>query len=152
MRGSLVDGGALDGFPLSDLLKKADPKSEAKYVKFTCLNRPKQMPGQKTAHWYDWPYYEGLRLDEAMNPLTMVTVGSYGRNLPKQCGSPVRIITPWKYGYKGPKAIVKIEFTAKQPKTFWNDAEPDEYGFYSNVNPTKPHPRWSQATERGFGI
>jgi len=139
------------GFPLRDLLLKADPTSDAKYVSFVSLDRPKEMPGQKKYHWYKWPYYEGLRLDEAMNPLTMVTVGSFGRNLPKQCGAPLRIITPWKYGYKGPKAVVKIEFTAEKPKTFWNDSQPKEYGFYSNVEPTKPHPRWSQATERVLG-
>lgn len=139
------------GFPLRDLLLKAEPTSEAKYVSFVSLNRPDQMVGQKKYHWYQWPYYEGLRLDEAMNPLTMVTLGSYGRPLPKQCGSPLRIITPWKYGYKGPKAVVKIEFTKDQPHTFWNDSQPKEYGFYSNVEPTKPHPRWSQATERVLG-
>ncbi|MFT5466700.1 MAG: sulfoxide reductase catalytic subunit YedY [Verrucomicrobiales bacterium] len=139
------------GFPLADLLKTADPTSAAKYVKFTSINRPAELPGQKSATYYKWPYYEGLRLDEAMNPMALVAVGSYGRNLAKQAGSPIRIITPWKYGYKGPKAIVKIEFTDEQPGTFWNDAQAKEYGFYSNVEPTKPHPRWSQASERVLG-
>lgn len=139
------------GFPLADLLKTADPTSAAKFVAFTSINRPEQLAGQREMHWYKWPYYEGLRLDEAMNPMAMVAIGSYGRNLPKQAGSPIRIITPWKYGYKGPKSIVKIEFTDKQPQTFWNQSQPKEYGFYSNVEPTKPHPRWTQANERVLG-
>ncbi|MEM7012744.1 MAG: protein-methionine-sulfoxide reductase catalytic subunit MsrP [Verrucomicrobiota bacterium] len=139
------------GFPLADLLKTAEPKSEAKFIHMASVLRPEQLPGQKEMHWYKWPYYEGLRIDEAMNPLSMVAIGSYGRNLPKQAGSPLRIITPWKYGYKGPKSVVKITFTDKQPQTFWNESQPKEYGFYSNVNPRKPHPRWSQASERVLG-
>lgn len=139
------------GFPFADLLKTAEPKAEAKYVALTSILRPEQLPGQKEASWYQWPYFEGLRLDEAMNPLSLVALGCYGRNLAKQAGAPIRIITPWKYGYKGPKAIVKIEFTDKQPETFWNKSQPREYGFYSNVEPQKPHPRWSQASERVLG-
>lgn len=136
------------GYPLAELLKRAEPKSEAKFVKFTSIERPKELKGQRESVWYRWPYYEGLRMDEAMHPLALLTFGSYGMPLAKQQGAPLRVITPWKYGYKGPKAIVKIEFVTEQPKTFWNDAQPEEYGFYSNVNPAKPHPRWSQATER----
>ena len=136
------------GFPLSELIKKVEPKPEAKYLRFVTVNRPDQMPGMKMAPWYSWPYYEALRMDEAMNPLAMMVTGLYGKPLPKQNGAPIRVIVPWKYGYKNPKSIVTIEFTAKQPRTFWNDSQPSEYGFYSNVNPKKPHPRWSQATEK----
>ena len=135
------------GFPLSELIKRAEPKPEAKYVRFITVNRPEQLPGMRQALNYDWPYNEGLRMDEAMNPLTMVTTGMYGKPLPKQNGAPIRIVTPWKYGYKSPKSIVTIEFTDKQPKTLWNVANAREYGFYSNVNPNQPHPRWSQAIE-----
>jgi sulfoxide reductase catalytic subunit YedY len=135
------------GFPLSDLIKKVEPKAEAKYLRFISVNKPDEMPGIKMAPFYPWPYHEGLRMDEAMNPLALVVTGVYGKPLPKQNGAPIRIITPWKYGYKSPKSIVSIEFTASQPKTLWNDTQPSEYGFYSNVNPNKPHPRWSQATE-----
>jgi len=133
------------GFPLAELIKKADPKSEAKYVRFESVNRPKQMPGLASASYYPWPYHEALRLDEAMNPLAMIVTGVYGEPLPIQHGSPARIIVPWKYGYKNPKSIVKIEFLKTQPKTFWM-VQPHEYGFLSNVNPNIPHPRWSQAT------
>ena len=136
------------GFPMSELIKKVEPKPEAKYLRFVTVNRPDQMPGMKMAPWYSWPYYEGLRLDEAMNPLALFVTGLYGKPLPKQNGSPIRVIVPWKYGYKNPKSIVTIEFAAKQPRTFWNDSQPSEYGFYSNVNPKKPHPRWSQAMEK----
>jgi sulfoxide reductase catalytic subunit YedY len=136
------------GFPFSDLVKKVEPKPEAKYVRFVTVNRPKEMPGMKMAPWYPWPYYEGLRMDEAMNELALVVTGLYGKPLPKQNGAPVRIITPWKYGYKSIKSIVTIEFISKQPRTFWHDVASNEYGFYSNVNPKKPHPRWSQATEK----
>jgi sulfoxide reductase catalytic subunit YedY len=136
------------GFPLSALIRRVDPKPEAKFVRFITVNRPDQMPGIKRYHWYPFPYFEGLRMDEAMNPLTMLVTGMYGKPLPKQNGAPVRVIVPWKYGYKSPKSIVKIEFVAKQPATFWNQLQPTEYGFYSNVNPKKPHPRWSQATEK----
>ncbi len=136
------------GFPLAELIKRLEPKPEAKYLRFVTAHRPQQMPGLKMAPWYPWPYFEGLRMDEAMNPLAMVVTGLYGKPLPRQNGAPVRIIVPWKYGYKNPKSIVTIEFTARQPRTFWNDTIPAEYGFYSNVNPGKPHPRWSQAHEQ----
>jgi len=136
------------GFSLSTLIKKCNPSSSATHVKFTCVSRPDELPGQKKATWYPWPYFEALRMDEAMNELAFVAVGMYGEPLPKQNGSPLRLVLPWKYGYKGPKAITHIEFTSKQPGTFWNELQPREYGFLSNVNPNIPHPRWSQASER----
>ncbi|MBI1786961.1 MAG: protein-methionine-sulfoxide reductase catalytic subunit MsrP [Acidobacteria bacterium] len=136
------------GFPMSELIKLCDPKPNAKYVRWTTVNRPDQMPGIKQANWYPWPYFEALRLDEAMNPLAMIVTGLYGKPLPKQNGAPIRVITPWKYGYKSAKSIVKIEFTSGQPETFWHKLQPLEYGFYSNVNPHKPHPRWSQAFDK----
>lgn len=132
------------GFPISELIKEVEPKPEAKYMRFVTVSRPDQMPGMKMAP-YPWPYFEGLRMDEAMNPLAMFVVGMYGKPLPKQNGAPFRVVTPWKYGYKSPKSIVKIEFVTKQPGTFWNQIQPSEYGFYSNVNPKVSHPRWSQA-------
>ncbi len=132
------------GFPISELIKEVEPKPEAKYIRFVTVNRPDQMPGMKTVP-YPWPYHEGLRMDEAMNPLAMFVTGIYGKPLPKQNGAPFRVITPWKYGYKSPKSIVKIEFVAKQPPTLWNQLNSREYGFYSNVNPKVPHPRWSQS-------
>ena len=135
------------GFPLASLIKAADPKSTAKFVRFETVNRPDQMPGMREAP-YPYPYFEGLRMDEAMHPLTMVVTGLYGKKLPKQNGAPIRIIVPWKYGYKSIKSIVKIDFVAKQPGTFWNKINSSEYGFYSNINPKKPHPRWSQAIEQ----
>ena len=136
------------GFPFAELVKRVDPKPEAKYVRLVTANRPKQMPGMKMAPWYPWPYYEALRLDEAMNELTLLATGVYGKPLPKQNGAPVRLVVPWKYGFKSIKSIVEIEFTSKKPRTFWNDTTPDEYGFFANVNPKKPHRRWSQAVER----
>ena len=136
------------GFPFAELIKKLDPKPEAKFIRMVTVHRPDQMPGIRMANWYPWPYYEGLRLDEAMHPLAMLVTGLYGKPLPKQNGAPIRVITPWKYGYKSIKSIVTMEFVSKQPRTFWNDSQPTEYGFYSNVNPKKPHPRWSQATEK----
>jgi methionine sulfoxide reductase catalytic subunit len=136
------------GFPLARLLNKVGPKPEAKFVRLETFNRPEQSPGVKTAPEYPWPYFEGLRLEEAMNPLTMVVTGIYGKRLPKQHGAPIRLVVPWKYGYKSIKSIVKIELVAKQPKTFWETLQSDEYPFESNVNPNVPHPRWSQATER----
>ncbi|MFN0166311.1 MAG: protein-methionine-sulfoxide reductase catalytic subunit MsrP [Bryobacteraceae bacterium] len=136
------------GFPISELLKKVEPKPEARYIRFVTAKRPEQMPGIKQANWYPWPYFEALRMDEANNPLALFVTGLYGKPLPKQNGAPFRVITPWKYGYKSIKSIVKIEFTAKQPPTFWNKLQPLEYGFFSNVNPKKPHPRWSQASEK----
>jgi methionine sulfoxide reductase catalytic subunit len=138
------------GFPLAALLKQVEPTSQAKFVAFTTLRDTEQMPGQKR-RVLDWPYVEGLRLDEAMNPLTLMAVGLYGKALPNQNGAPLRLVTPWKYGFKGIKSIVKIELTKEMPPTTWNKAAPGEYGFYANVNPEVPHPRWSQATERRIG-
>jgi sulfoxide reductase catalytic subunit YedY len=136
------------GFQFSELVKQVDPKPEAKYVRFESVYRPGQMPGQVHYTWYQWPYFEGLRMDEAMHPLAFMVTGLYGKPIPKQNGAPIRMALPWKYGFKGAKSIVKIEFIAKEPETFWHKSGPNEYGFYSNVNPNKPHPRWSQATER----
>ena len=136
------------GFPMANLIKALEPKDTAKYIRFETANRPKEMPGMTEAPYYPWPYYEGLRMDEAMNPLAMFVTGLYGKKLPKQNGAPIRAIVPWKYGYKSPKSIVKIEFIAKEPGTFWNKLQSSEYCFYSNVNPKKPHPRWSQAIEQ----
>jgi sulfoxide reductase catalytic subunit YedY len=138
------------GFPLVDVIKRAEPMANAKYVAFTTLLDRKQMPGQQLGV-LDWPYTEGLRLDEAQHPLTLLTVGVYGRTLPNQNGAPIRLVVPWKYGFKGIKSIVKMTFTDKQPKTAWNISAPQEYGFYSNVNPAVDHPRWSQAKERRIG-
>jgi sulfoxide reductase catalytic subunit YedY len=135
------------GFPLADLLKRCKPLASAKYVAFTTVQRPAQMPGLAYPV-LDWPYREGLRMDEAMHPLTLLAVGIYGRELPNQNGAPLRLVVPWKYGFKGIKSIVKIEFVEHQPQTTWNMAAADEYGFYSNVNPAVDHPRWSQKTER----
>jgi methionine sulfoxide reductase catalytic subunit len=138
------------GFQLSNLLARFKPTSKAKYVEFTTLYDPRQMPGQREPV-LNWPYVEGLRIDEAMHPLTLMVVGLYGRVLPNQDGAPLRLIVPWKYGFKGIKSIVKIGFTPVQPRTAWNVAAPDEYGFYANVNPEVDHPRWSQASERRIG-
>jgi len=143
------------GYPLAALLKLVDPRPGAKYVEFTTLKDPEQLPGQKPGFFgggtLDWPYTEGLRLDEAMHPLTLLTVGMYGQVLPNQNGAPVRVVIPWKYGFKSAKSIVRIRLTDTEPKTAWNKAAPQEYGFYSNVNPGVDHPRWSQATERRIG-
>ncbi len=142
------------GYPLAALLKRVEPRPGAKYVEFTTLKDPEQFPGQKPSLFgssLDWPYTEGLRLDEALHPLTLLTVGMYGQVLPNQNGAPVRIVIPWKYGFKSAKSIVRIRLTDAEPKTAWNKAAPQEYGFYSNVNPTVDHPRWSQATERRIG-
>jgi len=138
------------GFPLSVLINKAEPLPKAKFVEFTTIYDPKQMPGQKVAV-LEWPYVEGLRMDEAMHPLALLCFGMYSEVLPNQNGAPLRIVIPWKYGFKSAKAIVKIRFTDKQPVNTWNKAAPTEYGFYSNVNPTVDHPRWSQARERRLG-
>jgi len=138
------------GFPLAALLKQVEPTSNARYVAFTTLLNPARMPGQRSSV-LNWPYVEGLRLDEAMHPLTLLAVGLYGRMLPNPNGAPVRLVVPWKYGFKGIKSIVKIDLTRDQPRTTWNEAAPDEYGFYANVNPAVDHPRWSQATERRIG-
>jgi sulfoxide reductase catalytic subunit YedY len=138
------------GYPLAKLLDRVEPLSGAKYVAFTTLLNPKMMPGQKT-DVLAWPYVEGLRIDEAMHPLTLLTTGLYGRELPVQDGAPVRIVIPWKYGFKGIKSIVKISLVGEQPVTTWNQYAPGEYGFYANVNPDHAHPRWSQATEQRIG-
>lgn len=139
-----------DGFPLAKLVALADPTSEAKYVKFTTVYDPKHIPGQREGI-LDWPYVEGLRMDEARNELAFIATGIYGRPIPNQNGAPLRLVTPWKYGFKGGKSLVKIEFVAKQPRNTWNVMAPDEYGFYANVNPNVDHPRWSQASERVIG-
>jgi sulfoxide reductase catalytic subunit YedY len=142
------------GFPLSALLKQVEPTGAAKFVEFFTLHDPEQFPGQKPGFFgstLDWPYVEGLRLDEALHPLTLMTVGMYGHVLPNQNGAPFRVVVPWKYGFKSGKSIVRIRVTADQPRTSWEKAAPQEYGFYSNVNPEVSHPRWSQATERRIG-
>ena len=138
------------GFPLGDLIKRFSPTSRAKYVEFTTLYDTRQMPGERYPI-LSWPYIEGLRMDEAMNPLTLMVVGLYGSVLPNQDGAPLRLVVPWKYGFKGIKSIVKISFTQAQPRNTWAVATPNEYGFYANVNPHVDHPRWSQATERVIG-
>jgi sulfoxide reductase catalytic subunit YedY len=138
------------GFPMADLIKRVEPSPSARYIELTTLYDPKQMPGQRFP-WLEWPYVEGLRLDEAMNPLAMFVVGVYGKPLPNQNGAPLRHVVPWKYGFKSCKSVVKIRFTDKQPRTAWNIAAPDEYGFYANVNPKVDHPRWTQARERRIG-
>ncbi len=138
------------GFELSHLIKAVEPTANAKYLQFVTLHDPEQMPGQRRAI-LDWPYVEGLRMDEAMNPLTILGVGLYGEVMPNQNGAPIRVVVPWKYGFKSIKSIVKIRFVEQEPPTAWNIAAPQEYGFYSNVNPTVNHPRWSQASERRIG-
>ena len=138
------------GFPLREIIRRAEPTGNAKYIEFVTLNDPGQMPGQRS-RVLDWPYVEGLRLDEAMHPLTILAVGLYGEVLPNQNGAPIRLVVPWKYGFKSAKSIVKIRFVEKPPLTAWMAAAPREYGFYSNVNPLVDHPRWSQAKERRIG-
>jgi len=138
------------GFPMADFIRRVEPTSSARFVEFTTLHDPKQMPGQRFPV-LEWPYVEGLRLDEAMNPLTLFAVGLYGKMLPNQNGAPLRHIIPWKYGFKSCKSIVKIRFTDTMPRTAWSVATPSEYGFYANVNPEVDHPRWSQAKERRIG-
>lgn len=138
------------GLSLGDLIKRFEPTSKAKYVQFTSLYRPAEMIGQQRGV-LEWPYVEGLRIDEAMNPLTLLTVGMYGKAMPNQNGAPVRLVVPWKYGFKSIKSIVRITFTDKEPPTSWNLSAPSEYGFYSNVNPQVDHPRWSQRKERRIG-
>ncbi|HVI57625.1 MAG TPA: protein-methionine-sulfoxide reductase catalytic subunit MsrP [Luteimonas sp.] len=135
------------GVPLGEVLKKFEPNSKAKYVAFTSLADPKQMPGVRYRS-INWPYREGLRMDEAMHPLTILATGLYGKPLPQQNGAPLRLVVPWKYGFKGIKSIVAIDFVEKMPETAWHDLQPSEYGFFSNVNPNVDHPRWSQKTER----
>jgi sulfoxide reductase catalytic subunit YedY len=138
------------GFPMANFLASFKPNSRAKYVEFTTLNDPKQLPGQLD-NVLEWPYVEGLRIDEAMHPLALMVTGVYGRELPNQNGAPLRLMVPWKYGFKNVKSIVKIRFTEQQPKNTWNVSAPDEYGFYANVNPQVDHPRWTQASERRIG-
>ena len=138
------------GFPLSEVIRRAAPTGNARYVEFVTLNDPRQMPGQRS-RVLDWPYVEGLRMDEAMHPLTLLAVGLYGEVLPNQNGAPIRLVVPWKYGFKSAKSIVSIRFVEKPPITAWMAAAPREYGFYSNVNPQVDHPRWSQAKERRIG-
>jgi sulfoxide reductase catalytic subunit YedY len=138
------------GFPLGDLIRRLEPTGNARFVEFTTLLDPDQMPGQRDPV-LRWPYVEGLRLDEAMHPLTLMAVGLYGNMLPNQNGAPLRLVVPWKYGFKGVKSIVKINLTTEQPRNTWQIASPHEYGFYANVNPAVDHPRWSQATERRIG-
>ncbi|HEY6483616.1 MAG TPA: protein-methionine-sulfoxide reductase catalytic subunit MsrP [Steroidobacteraceae bacterium] len=138
------------GFPLGALLQRFKPTSRAKFVRFTTLYDPQQMPGQRVAV-LRWPYVEGLRIDEAMHPLALLVVGLYGQTLPNQDGAPLRLMLPWKYGFKSIKSIVRIDFTPSAPETTWNNAVPNEYGFFANVNPAVDHPRWSQATERRIG-
>ena len=138
------------GFPLGEMIKRFEPTSKAKYVEFTTLYDPEQMPGQRRAV-LKWPYIEGLRMDEALHPLTILAVGLYGEVLPNQNGAPLRLVVPWKYGFKSIKSIVKIRFVEEQPVNTWMAAAPREYGFYSNVNPDVPHPRWGQARERRIG-
>ena len=138
------------GFPLAKLLKEVEPTSKAKYVRFETLYDPEQMPGQNSI-FYQWPYIEGLRLDEAMHDLTILATGIYGKPLPPQDGAPIRLVVPWKYGFKNIKSIVKIDLVEDMPVSLWMAAAPHEYGFYANVNPDVPHPRWSQASERRIG-
>jgi sulfoxide reductase catalytic subunit YedY len=138
------------GFPLADLVRRAEPTASANFLEFTTIERPEEMPGQR-ARILPWPYIEGLRLDEAMNPLTMLVTGVYGVDLPNQNGAPLRLVVPWKYGFKGIKSIVRIRFVEEMPRNTWWDANPREYGFYANVNPEVDHPRWSQARERRIG-
>jgi sulfoxide reductase catalytic subunit YedY len=139
-----------EGLPLAQLLNRAEPMGSAKYVAFQTLLDPARLPGQKGAV-LQWPYVEGLRMDEAMHPLTLLAVGIYGRELPSQNGAPLRLVVPWKYGFKGIKSIVKITLVSGRPPSTWNVTAPSEYGFFSNVNPDVPHPRWSQATEQRIG-
>ena len=138
------------GIPLREVIDRLEPTGRAKYVEFTTLHDPEQMPGQRS-RILPWPYVEGLRMDEARHPLTLLVTGLYGRTLPNQNGAPLRLIAPWKYGFKGGKSIVRIRFTERQPRTTWNVAAPDEYGFYANVNPDVDHPRWTQSRERRIG-
>jgi sulfoxide reductase catalytic subunit YedY len=138
------------GFPLADIIRRAVPTSRAKYIEFVSLHDPEQMPGQRS-QVLDWPYVEGLRLDEAMHPLTLMAVGLYGEVLPNQNGAPIRLVVPWKYGFKSIKSVVRLRFVEQPPVSAWMRASPQEYGFYSNVNPQVDHPRWSQARERRIG-
>lgn len=140
-----------DGIPLKKIVERAQPTQQAKYLKFVSFLKPDEAPGQRRAPHYPWPYTEGLTVEEATNELPMLVTGVYGKPLPNQNGAPIRVITPWKYGFKSIKSITKIEFTEKMPQTLWNELAPNEYGFYANVNPQVDHPRWSQASERIVG-
>ena len=140
-----------NGIPMKKLVEYAKPLGSARFVRMVAFHRPDQAPGFRTQSWYPWPYFEALRLDEATNEVAFLATGIYGHPLIKQHGAPIRLVTPWKYGYKSIKSIVRFEFTEKQPKTFWNEVAPAEYGFISNVDPATPHPRWSQAQERMIG-
>lgn len=139
------------GFPLRRLVDELEPLASARYIRFVSFHEPERLPGQREAPWYPWPYFEALRLDEARHPLAFVAVGAYGHALPMQHGAPWRLAVPWKYGYKGPKSVVRIELVESQPETFWHQAASTEYGFFSNVDPDRPHPRWSQAEEQDIG-
>ena len=139
------------GFPLHKLLKEVEPKAEAKYVRFETIYDPEGMPGIKSSPWYQWPYIEGLRVDEAMHDLTLMATGLYGKDLLPQNGAPLRLVVPWKYGFKSIKSIVKIDLVEEMPTSLWMAAASNEYGFYANVNPEVDHPRWSQASERRIG-
>jgi sulfoxide reductase catalytic subunit YedY len=139
------------GFPLNKLLKEVEPNADAKFVRFETIYDPDNMPGIKSSPWYEWPYIEGLRLDEAMNDLTLLATGIYGKDLLPQSGAPVRLVVPWKYGFKSIKSIVKIDLVDQMPTSLWMAAAPHEYGFFANVNPEVDHPRWSQASERRIG-
>jgi len=136
------------GFPFRALIERVQPQSGAKYIRMTTALRPRQMVGVEEQPWYPWPYQEGLTIEEAMNDLCLLATGVYGKPMPKQNGAPIRLITPWKYGFKQLKSITSIEFTEEQPKTLWSTVTPAEYGFWANINPEVAHPRWSQATER----
>ena len=136
------------GFPLNALLKRVNPHNDARYVRFVTVNAPEQMPGLKNQSWYPWPYFEALSMPEAMHDLAMMAVGIYGHPLPNQHGAPIRLITPWKYGFKSIKSVVEIELVRAKPTTFWNQLQPAEYDFTGNVRPDIAHPRWSQASER----
>lgn len=138
------------GFPLADLIRRVEPTSRARYVEFTTLHDPERMPGQRR-RVLQWPYVEGLRMDEAMHPLTLLATGVYGADLPNQNGAPLRLVVPWKYGFKSVKSIVRMRFTEEMPATTWAMSAPSEYGFFANVNPEVDHPRWSQARERRLG-
>lgn len=139
------------GIPLADIVKRFEPQGSAKYIRFETVVRPAEMVGQRRSHILPWPYVEGLRLDEAMNPMALIAVGLYGQPLPNQNGAPLRLVVPWKYGFKGVKSIVSMSFTEAEPRNTWREMNAGEYGFFANVNPRVDHPRWTQATERRIG-
>lgn len=139
------------GFPLAELLRRVEPTADARYLRLVTADRPDQMPGARAQPWFPWPYYEAISLDEALHPLALLATGIYGHELPKQHGAPIRLVVPWKYGFKSIKSVARIELVPKRPPTFWNALQPHEYGFAGNVDPREPHPRWSQASERVLG-